>query len=147
MDARESPVALTPLVEVTLPAASPRQRLTQMRELASRFTCRKTNRKGETQTLRLLAQTLLRYECKSQDVADAGLFVFVEATDPEAFLLLEAHHVDDKPAWRFGFARMASVEMRASLDDKVVWEVATLPFAEYRNRPDLPYTLVAAPRP
>jgi hypothetical protein len=143
----KSPVTLSPLVDAMPPAASARQRLTQMRELAARFTCRKTNRKEETQTLRLLAQPLVRYERESQGITDGGLFVFVEATDPEAFLLLEAHTVNKVPAWRFGFARMASVEMRASLDDKVEWEVATLPYTEYRNRPDMPYTLLVGPRP
>jgi hypothetical protein len=119
-----------------------RQRLAQMRELASRFTCQKTNRKGDIQILRLLSQPLLRYESKSHGVLDGALFAFVEATDPEAFLLLELHTVDDMTAWRFGFARLASVQMHASLDDKKVWKVETLPYSEYRNRPDLPYTLL-----
>jgi hypothetical protein len=126
------------------PALSPRQRLTQMRELALRFTCQKTNRKGETQSLRLLPQPLVRYERKSHGVIDGGLFVFVEATDPEAFLLLELQADSERTAWKFGLARMASVQMQASLDDKPVWDVPTLPYSEYRNRRDLPYALLPA---
>jgi hypothetical protein len=132
-------------VPLELPQAlNPRQRLAQMRQLALRFKCQKTNRKEETQWLRLLPQPLVRYESKSHGIIDGGLFVFVEATDPEAFLLLELHTADDMPAWRFGLARMASVQMQASLDDKRVWDVPTLPYAEYRNRPDLPYALLLA---
>jgi hypothetical protein len=131
-----SPATLEPPVPL-----NPRQRLAQMRELALRFKCQKTSRKGETQTLRLLPQPLARYESNSHGVVDGGLFAFVEATDPEAILLLELHTGNDTAAWRFGFARMASVQLEASLDDKQVWQVQTLPYSEYRNRPDLPYTL------
>jgi len=113
-----------------------------MRELAGRFSCRKVNRKYETQVLRLQPQPLVRYESKSHSVIDGGLFAFVEATDPEVFLLIELRTVDKMAAWQFGLVRMASVEMQASLDDKKVWEVETLPYAGYRNRPDLPYTLL-----
>lgn len=137
-----SQTTMVPLTQEPPPPPNPRQRLAQMRELASRFTCQKTNRKGDIQILRLLSQPLLRYESKSYGVVDGGLFTFVEATDPEAFLLLEVHTAGDVTAWRFGFARMASVEMQASLDDKKVWNVETLPYSEYRNRPDLPYTLL-----
>jgi hypothetical protein len=116
-----------------------------MRELASRFTCEKTNRKEETQTLRLLSQPIHRYESKSHQVIDGGLFAFVEATDPEAFLLIEARPVGSALQWHFGMARMASVQMQASLDGNIVWEVNTIPYEDYRNRPDAPYSLLRQP--
>ena len=90
----------------------------------------------------MLSQPLVRYESQSHGVTDGGLFTFVEATDPEAFLLLEVRSVGDSTQWHFGFARMASVQMQASRDNKNVWEVETLPYTGYRNRPDLPYTLL-----
>jgi len=139
-----SQVTMSPVPNAPPPALNSRQRLGQMRELTSRFICQKTNRKDETQTLRLLSQPLVRYESKSHGVTDGGLFTFVEATDPEAYLLLEARPLGDSIQWHFGFARMASVQMQASLDDKKVWEVETLPYNGYRNRPDLPYTLQIA---
>jgi len=135
-------VRMLPMSLELPPALNSRQRLAQMRELALRFKCQKTNRKDETQSLRLLPQPLVRYESKSHGVIDGGLFVFVEATDPEAFLLLELYADGDKTAWRFGLARMASVQVQASLDDKQVWKVQTLPYSEYRNRPDAAYTLL-----
>jgi hypothetical protein len=137
-----SQVTMSTVPDAPLPAMNPRQRLTQMRELATRFTCQKTDRKSEVQTLRLLSQPLVRYESKSHGVTDGGLFTFVEATDPEAFLLLEVRPVGDSIQWHFGFARMASVQMQASLNNKNVWEVETLPFTGYRNRLDLPYALL-----
>ena len=126
------------------PAPNPRQRLIQMRNLASSFTCRKINRKDEAYALRLLPQPLLRYESKSHGVSDGGLFTFVEATDPEVFLMLEVREVDNVAQWHFGFVRMASVQLQASWDNKTVWSTETLPYAEYRNRPDLPYALLIA---
>lgn len=134
-------VTMTTVPDAPLPAKNARQRFTQVRELAARFTCQKTNRKGDVQTLRLLSQPLTRYESQTHGVVDGAMFTFVEATDPEAFLLLEARPADGRLQWHFGFARMASVQMQASRDNKNVWEVETLPFDGYRNRPDLPYTL------
>jgi hypothetical protein len=137
-----SHMRMAPVPNAPPPAINPRQRLSQMRELTSGFLCQKTNRKDETQTLRLLSQPLIRYESKLHGVADGALFTFVEATDPEAYLLLEARVLGDSMQWHFGFARMASVKMQASLDNKKVWEVDMLPYTGYRNRPDLPYTLL-----
>jgi hypothetical protein len=104
--------------------------------------CEKTNRKGETQTLRLLSQPIARYESKKYGVVDGGLFTFVEATDPEAFLLLEVRPARENLQWHFGMARMASLKMQASFNDKVVWNVETLPFEDYRNRAEKPYALL-----
>src|SRR5688572_17735931 len=135
-------VAMSPAPNTGPPAATPRQRLSQMRELAARFTCEKTNRMGQTHTLRLLSQPVARYESPTHHVSDGALFAFVEATDPEVFLMLEARSVGGVFQWHFGLARMASVRMQASLDNKPVWEVDMLPYDGYRNRPDRPYTLL-----
>ena len=44
---------------------------------------------------------------RSEDanVLEGAIFAFVEGTDPEAFLLLEAAP-ESKPNWKFAFARM-----------------------------------------
>jgi hypothetical protein len=124
------------------PAVTPRLRLTQMRELARQFECEKTTRTGDLRTLRLQSQPLTRYQSESNGVIDGALFAFVEATDPEVFLLIEMR--DDKTAsqWRYGFVRMASVGIRASRANQTAWEAEPLPYDGYRNRPDLPYTLL-----
>jgi hypothetical protein len=144
-----SPLRMAPLPSAPLPADAPRPRLAQMRELASQFTCEKNIRTGETRTLRLLSQPLMRYASETHAVIDGALFAFVEATDPELFLLIEFRRdaignngIGNQ--WHYGFARMASVGMKASLAGATVWEVKTLPYDGYRNRPDLPYTLLFA---
>jgi hypothetical protein len=135
---------MSPLNDAPTPAPTPRQRLSQMRDLAAQFVCEKTDRKGQTQTLRLLSQPIARYASTKHHVIDGGLFTFVEATDPEAFLLLEVKDAGEKLQWHFAMARMASVKMQASFQDNVVWQVKTLPFEEYRNRADKPYALLPA---
>ena len=137
-------VTMSPLLDAPPPAAMPRQRLSQMRELAARFTCEKTTRMGDTRTLRQLTQPLERYASPTHDVTDGALFAFVEATDPEVFLLLEMRSAGGTPQWHYGLARMASVRMRATLAGKTVWEVETLPYDGFRNRPDQPYTTLFA---
>jgi hypothetical protein len=136
---------MSPLPDAPRPASSAPLRLRQMRDLASRFTCHKTNRKDETSALRMLARPIARYDSNKHEVADGGLFVFVEATDPEVFLLVEARSRGGSLAWHFGLARMASVRLSASLTGRTVWEVETLPYEDYRNRPDSPYALFPAP--
>jgi hypothetical protein len=139
-----SAVKISALNGAPMPAITPWQRLSQMRALATQFVCEKTDRKGQTQTLRLLSQPIARYESTKHHVIDGGLFTFVEATDPEAFLLLEVKPVGDRLQWHFGMARMASVKIQASFHDNVVWQVKTLPFEDYRNRADQPYALLPA---
>jgi hypothetical protein len=136
---REAGVTPAPLPEA-LAAASPRQRLGQMRELAGRFTAKKTTRQKETRTLRLLTQPVYRFESKLNDVTDGALFAFVEATDPEIFLLLEARTAKGKLQWHYGFVRMTSVRLEASLNDKEVWQADELPWRDTLNRTDMPYT-------
>ncbi len=139
-----SQLKMAPLPEAPFPADGPRSRLTQMRELASQFTCEKRTRTGEVRTLRLLSQPLVRYESGTNGVIDGALFAFVEATDPELFLLLEIRRDIATYHWHYGLARMASVGMKASLANKAVWEVEALPYDGYRNRSDMPYTLLFA---
>jgi hypothetical protein len=141
--AATSQVTMSRLADAPLPAATPRQRLSQMRELAGRFACEKTTRMGDKQSLRLLSQPVARYESPANDVTDGALFVFAEATDPEVFLLLEASPVGGELQWHYGLARMVSVRVEVSYREKTVWSVETLAYEDYRNRPESPYTLLA----
>jgi hypothetical protein len=49
------------------------------------------------------------------------MFVFVQGTDPECTLLLEATH---KQEWRYAFARQTKWGLKVELDQKAVWETA-----------------------
>ncbi len=121
-------------------ADSPVRRLRQMRALANRFSGTKTTRTGESRVLRLLPQPIYRYDSKNADVIDGGLFAMVEATDPEALLLLEARRTAASDAWQFAFARLNSVKLTASLDDQQVWEAPQLAGRDVYDRADKPYT-------
>lgn len=143
----EAGIELRALADAPAPAATPRQRLTQMRELAGKFTAEKTTRQDETRDLRLLPRPVYRYEAandkaaeKPDDLFDGALFAFVEATDPEIFLWVEAREAGGKRAWHFAAVRMNSVRLALTYDGKPAWEVETLPWRDALNRQDLPYT-------
>jgi len=87
-------------------------RLTQMRRVAERF--RVLVVKSET---RLLPQPVYRSPMTS--AADVAVFVFVQGTDPECTLLVEA--TDDK-TWRYALARQTRWGISVHLDDQLVWD-------------------------
>jgi hypothetical protein len=51
---------------------------------------------------------------------------FVQGTDPEAILLLDAVRRDGSPHWQYAFARATSAGLEARLDKSVVWTVDVL---------------------
>jgi len=108
------------------PAAGKVQRLTQMRELARRFTADCYHPRTEAATeLRLLTQPLYRFADDQAGVQDGGLFAFVVSNDPELFLLLEAIRGADggEAHWQYSLARMSSLKLAVRLDDKEIWTV------------------------
>jgi hypothetical protein len=119
-------------------------RLVQMRGIARAFTASKAERdETKFQELRLLTQPVYRYASPSQKVVDGALFAFVQGTDPELILWLEAVGADDKPEWRYALARMNSVSFRVSYQDKVVWDVGPMAWDDVRGH-RLPYTTWSA---
>jgi hypothetical protein len=138
---KEPGVKPVPLPDAPPPAGSAVRRLSQMRELASRFAGKKTTRpEGEVRDLRVLTQPVFRFESKKHQVLDGALFALVEANDPEVFLMLETRVVDEKPQWHYGLARMNSLRLQISLDEAEVWNAELLPWRDALNRQDLPYT-------
>jgi hypothetical protein len=102
------------LPEAPAPVSQRALRLAQMRRLAERF--RVTMGKSET---RLLTQPVFRSPAALSD--DIAIFVFVQGTDPECTLLLEAA---DMKEWRYALARQSKWGLKVELDQKLVWEVA-----------------------
>jgi hypothetical protein len=90
-------------------------RLTQMRRQAQRFGVSVGNK--EWAQARLLPQPLFRSPASA--AVDVALFVFVQGTDPECVLLVEA---TQEKGWRFALARMTKWGLKAELDGKPVWE-------------------------
>ncbi len=143
-----SAIRFQTIKETDAPAPTPAARLVQMRRLANGFVTQLVDTRGDAigtkRELRLLNQPVFRYPAPKGDATylDGALFAFVEGTDPEVLLLIEA--VSDNvtsatPTWRFGLARMNRDALRVTFRDKEVWSVPYLdnPF----NLPREPYSL------
>lgn len=105
------------------PAESPAKRLIQMKDLARRFRCRVQSAESKMEDLRLLPKPLYRYAPPGDDLLDGALFAFVQGTDPEAVLSLEARRKDGKVAWNYAFSRRSMMGLEADLDEERVWSV------------------------
>lgn len=92
-----------------------------MKDLARRFKCRLTSADGKSEELRLLPRPLYRYKTERKDLVDGALFTFVQGTDPEAVLVLEAAVSDGKAKWRYALARSTGVAVEADLDGETIW--------------------------
>jgi hypothetical protein len=134
---REAGVTFAPIEDAPRPAASTRQRLVQMRHLAKDFAATKKARDEQRQELRLLPQPIYRYAAPQQDVLDGGLFVFVQGTDPEVFLLLEARGEADEALWTFSAARMNSVGFHLRLKDREVWTKEIMPWGDVSSHGEI----------
>jgi hypothetical protein len=123
------------------PAANETQRALQMKQLAAEFTGRKKERDGSEAELRLLPQPIYRYDAPKQGIVTGALFTFVQGTDPDIFLLIEARGKDVAGArWQFAATRMNGVELRLRHRDQQVWAAEILPWAEIHDR-KRPYTV------
>jgi hypothetical protein len=137
-------IELKPIPEAPRPASTPSQRLRQIRELAKDFSGRERLYEETERETRLLAQPVYRYSDCQEPVIDGALFAFVQGTDPETFLLIEARRVDGKPQWRYALARMNHVAMRVSYRGKEIWAAPLLPFAQVQDR-RAPYATLGVP--
>jgi len=134
-------VELKPFPDASTPQSSPKLRLTQMRRLAGQLRADKTTREEVKRELRLLSNPVYRYESDDPEVLDGALFSFVEATDPEVFLMIEARKSGkDQHEWKYGLARMNSVRLRVLRGDVLLWDAPTLPWSDVFDRPDKSYT-------
>jgi len=137
---RAAGLKMEPLPDAAAPADSARARLREMRTYAERFTSDKTTREGVTRQLRLLTQPIYRYDGTHPEILDGALYAYVEATDPEILLLIEARSKDQGYEWTFGFARLNSVQLRAFYLEKTIWEASLLSWRDALDRADEPYT-------
>lgn len=118
-------LSFQPLANAPEPAATAAARLGQMRNLAREFSAQLIDQRGGqkvTRELRLLNQPVHRYADAESGLLDGALFAFVETTDPEAWLLIEAVKSDGGTKWRCGLARMNADELKVSRGMKLVAE-------------------------
>jgi hypothetical protein len=104
------------------PAATAPGRLLQMRQLAGEFEAEIADSQVETgNRLRLLPQPLYRYPADAAGVVDGALFAFVQATDPEVLLLVEAPRDAADEPWRFAVTRFTNRPLVVRRGEKEIW--------------------------
>ncbi len=105
------------------PADKPTLRLVQMRRIAEAFTARISNASNEKEgELRLLTKPLYRYPADVTGAIDGALFAFVQGTDPEVLVLIEATETNGQPGWRYAFARFTHTTATVKRAGQTVWE-------------------------
>jgi hypothetical protein len=142
---RDPGIRFAPVPGAPAPADSPAARLRQMRALAAEFAASETTREGVIRELRRLTQPIYRYvgTDPADGLVDGALFAFVEGTDPEVFLLLEARRRgggDGVVEWDYALARMNSVSLRVAHKGKEVWSLPEMPWSVVFGHGE-PYTV------
>jgi hypothetical protein len=128
--AREAGLKLETFPDGPQPAESRRARLTQMKQLARRFSSRCIDESKDDLEMRLLPTPVHRYADPEAGVQDGAVFAFsASGTNPTLVLLVESFHPQGEAAkWQYSLSRMTVREMTVKLDDRVVYEQ---PFAGF----------------
>ena len=111
------------------------ERLRQMKTIADGFRARMTGWQADDsdqEALRLLPRPLYRYDftaAKDPDpqLLDGALFAYVQGTDPEVVLVLEAVGTAAQADWQWAFARATSGGVEVKSGDAVVWSAKKYP--------------------
>jgi hypothetical protein len=131
------------LPDAPAPAKTATARLTQMREIAEPFKVTMISRKSgveDREEMRLLPKPIYRYDLAAAKLAhpeliDGAVFAFVQGTDPEAVLMIEAVKKGDKTVWQYGFGRATGWTVEARLGSMLIW---TAPDISTWNNPTSP---------
>lgn len=118
-------ITMQPIAGLPAPAASPASRMLQLRRAARTFAAKLVPPKRTAIPLRLLASPLYRYPptIQADDVIDGAIFAFVQGTDPEVLLLIEAvKEGESEGHWQFALARMSIVPTEVTQEGRLVWE-------------------------
>lgn len=118
-----SGLEMKPLPGAPRPAATEPARLRQVREIAARFTAEEVNRRvtDRRYVLRLLPRPIYRYSDPAASLLDGAFFLFVNGTNPEILLLIEARGEGPLAAWSYGAARLCRAAPEVFLDGRQVW--------------------------
>ena len=124
--AQEPGITLQPVADAPEPADNEARRLTQMRELARRFSAHMASSESKWE-LRLLPQPIYRYERTDDDspIVDGAVFAYVWTigTDPEVLLVIEARRTDNGVYWQAAPARFTNREAWVKYQDREIWRV------------------------
>lgn len=121
-------IELRPVPRAPAPAKSKNLRLAQMRTMAREFHVTDTWKQfglveATPWELRLLPRPLVRFESPDQDIVDGALFAFVQGTNPEAILLVEARSEESRDSWQYAFARLTIYALDGGIDGTTLWNV------------------------
>ncbi len=123
-----SPKCDTPpatLMDANVPADTERMRLTQMRDIARQY--RVTSHWGEDNRseweLRLLTTPLYRYRSPETDVIDGAVFAYVQGTNPEAVVIVEAVSTPAGNRWQALPHRLTGYAIKAWYRNQLVLDV------------------------
>jgi hypothetical protein len=121
--ARTPGLSLQELPNAGVPAERAARRLSQMKQLLRRFTARESAViEGEIE-LRPLTNALHRYEDPGSTLIDGAIFAFANGTNPEVFVVLEAHAANGGPSvWKYALVQMTGGAVTVSLDGTEVWK-------------------------
>jgi hypothetical protein len=126
------------------PAKTGPERLRQMKTIAEGYKATMTGwaaNNSDQEALRLLPRPLYRYDlaaAKEPDpnLLDGALFAYVQGTDPEVVLVLEAIKTAEKVEWHYAFVRATSGGLEVKAGDEVVWTATKHPA---NRNPKLPH--------
>jgi hypothetical protein len=127
-------VRFEPIAGAPKPADKPRERLRQMRDLAAEFRADDNFWDRGWNALRLLPTPISRYGKAGGTPEDGALFAFVLATDPEAFLFIEARSGTHGLEWQYAFAPMTCWALKADHKRRAIWSVPRR-FADDPSKP------------
>ncbi len=122
-------VTFRQLPGVAAPARAAAARLGQMKAMAETFRLAILNTvdgKPNREELRLLPKPIHRYDLEGSrgahpDLVDGAMFAFVQGTDPEAVLMVEAVRQGDREVWQYAFGRATGWRVEARLGPAIVW--------------------------
>lgn len=102
-------------------AKAKKLQMSQLRQIARRFHAVDVGAKNRR--YRFLSSPVYSYDAPKQGVLQGAMFVFASGTDPELLLLIELREdrETNTKAHHWALARMNRSEMKAYLDDEVVW--------------------------
>ncbi len=123
-----STAAFKTLEKVEPPVEKPAARLVQARAIARRFAASEDFRTTEKTAvsrfeLRLSPQPVYQYTSEKHGVLSGTVFAFVNGTDPEVLLVVEAFRDDQATGWRYLLAPMTCWAVAATWDGAPVWQV------------------------
>jgi hypothetical protein len=143
-------VEFNPVPNAPKPGRTPAERLRQMKAIAAEFKATMTGwsaNNSDREELRLLPRPLYRYDLSAAKapeppLIDGGLFAYVQGTDPEVVLVLEAIGTAEKANWQYALVRATSGGLEVKFSDRVVW---TAPKSPANRVPTLPHFSMRRP--